>query len=237
MATDFGDIVSINSDSDVEPYPDWLDFSPTETDSPEFTNFNRNGTGLSKDSDTGTIEVVYGSYPDNYADDDESDTGSGSRQFRTKESESARERERLARSRIDTARLPVQPTRRNAPSDAQRRVTEQNKKSLSEAIRRWSGSQQFGNNAGDDTPIQGGTDGRNVTILTDTGAIVRPINVHPIPSPDFLGCEFEGVMNKLWLANNGEWIVQFRVSYETKNEASKLDQTPGMSLKIRVEQI
>lgn len=230
-----------NSDSPDDDDPisfDWVDIPPAKQNGRQQPNFGIINTRPCETTDRTTDEIVYGEYPSNNGYDDESDSRSGGGQnYRTVDSERHREQERLARSRTDTSRLPFQSPRGNAPGDAERRVDEQNKKSLAEAVRRW--SKQRGNSATGihDTSLREAIDGGNVAVQTDSGRVTYPVIVTTVPLPEFPGCEFEGVLNKLYLANNGEWIVQFRVSYETKDEAGKLDQTPGMSLKIRVDQI
>lgn len=160
-------------------------------------------------------------------DGDESNSWQGPKPGSTSHADSARDRENIARARLDSGRLPSNTPRRNAGSDAARRVDEQNKKALVEATRRWIKQRADGQretNSGNDS-------GRNEAVLKDTGGLKA------LPAPVFEGCEFEGVLNKLWLTANGEYIVQFKVDYGSKMNVRVLDETAGMGLIIKVEQI
>ena len=236
MATDYSYFDNLDGSDDIGPVPSWLDIQTNETDPTFGTNTNWDSSGLSEVGSRESEQVIYGSYAGTNENDYESDPRPRG-QGRTVNAENSRERERLIRARFDNARLLGQSARQHAPSDAARRVTEQNKKALNEAIRRWEQQQRGTGSSTNNSGVRGETDGRNVTIPSDTGVRVKPIDIRPLPSPEFSGCEFEGILNKLYLAADGSWIVQLKVSYETKSEASKLDQTPGMALKIKVEQV
>lgn len=196
----------------------------------------------SRDAD----EIIYGQYPDDSRSDAGFDpraprtggstTGTSPRDQRTDTADEQLERERLARARSAAGSLHRQSAPEHGGSDDARRINEQNERAVREAIRRLSHEQSTPEST--DYKLATGNPGQSITVPTGTGGIVeKAITTRPILSDDFPGCSFIAGLHRLYLNNNGEWLVQFRVAFESREDARQLDMASGMALEVTVKRV
>lgn len=193
----------------------------------------------SQQDDSGdSEEIIYGEYPvDNRSDSgfDSRPGTAGSRDQRTDTADEQLERERLARARSTAGSLHRQSSAEHGGSDDARWIDEQNQRAVKEAIRRLNYEREV-------TPtvnkVGTGEPGRSIAVPTSAGGLTeREIATKPIVADDFTGCTFIAGLHRLYLNNNGEWLVQFRVAFESKSDARELDMASGMALKVSVERV
>lgn len=174
------------------------------------------------------VEVIHGSYYSDGNHDSESTSGAGTDQSRSAETVDAserRERERLSRARTTSGRLSSRVAKRDGAGDRERWIDERNREAVALAIQTLRLERQS-----------------SIGLIPSSTGVVTPViessaSIIQLPQASWPGVSFHGSLWRLYLNNNGEWIVQFKGRFEDQGEIARLGEASGMLLKIQVDEV